>query len=92
MQIRSPFNQSGRATSQTAQEAPPRIAINENELSQRWGMSVKTLRRWRQEQLGPIYCKLGARVTYLITEIENFEQRVSRYSTRARVCQLGDQS
>ncbi len=40
-----------------------RIALGESELAIRWGLSVKTLRRWRQEQLGPIFCKLGARVT-----------------------------
>ena len=57
------------------------IALDENELAIRWGLSVKTLRRWRQEQLGPIYCKLGRRVTYLLHEIEAFERRVSRCST-----------
>ena len=62
-----------------------RLALDENELALRWGLSVKTLRRWRQEQLGPVFCKLCARVTYLIPEIEAFEQRVSRYSTANRV-------
>lgn len=64
-----------------------RIALDENELAIRWGLSVKTLRRWRQEQLGPVFCKLGARVTYLISEIEAFERRVSRHSTFTRVYQ-----
>ena len=64
-----------------------RIALDEFELAYRWGLSVKTLRRWRQEQLGPVFCKLGARVTYLITEVEAFERRVSRYSTFARAYQ-----
>jgi len=36
--------------------APQRIALDENELAIRWGLSVKTLRRWRQEQLGPVFC------------------------------------
>ena len=62
-----------------------RIALDEYELAGRWGLSVKTLRRWRQEQLGPIFCKLGSRVTYLISEVEAYERRVSRYSTSARV-------
>ena len=62
-----------------------RLALDENELALRWGLSVKTLRRWRQEQLGPVFCKLGARVTYLIPEIEAFEQRVSRFSTASKV-------
>jgi hypothetical protein len=45
------------------------------------------LRRWRQDQLGPIFCKVGSRVTYLISEIEAFERRVARYSTFARAYQ-----
>lgn len=61
------------------------LALGEYELAARWGLSVKTLRRWRQESLGPVFCKLGARVTYLISEVEAFEQRVARYSTSASV-------
>ena len=76
--------QSGRNSRRTNPSAATRIALDENELAARWGLSVKTLRRWRQEQLGPVFCKLGARVTYLISEIEAFERRVSRYSTSAR--------
>lgn len=64
-----------------------RIALDENELAIRWGLSVKTLRRWRQEQLGLVFCKLGARVTYLISEVEAFERRVSRHSTFTRAYQ-----
>lgn len=64
--------------------AVQRIALDEYELAARWGLSVKTLRRWRQEHLGPVFCKLGARVTYLIAEVEAFERRVSRFSTSTR--------
>ena len=56
-------------------------------LAARWRLSVHTLRRWRQDQLGPIFCKVGSRVTYLISEIEAFERRVARYSTFARAYQ-----
>lgn len=80
-----PSVQSGRNASRPRQDAATRIALDENELAARWGLSVKTLRRWRQEQLGPVFCKLGARVTYLISEVEAYERRVSRYSTSARV-------
>jgi hypothetical protein len=54
-------------------------------LAARWGLSVKTLRRWRQQQLGPVFCKLGSRVVYLITDVEAFERRCSRYSTFTKV-------
>ncbi len=64
-----------------------RLALDEYELAMRWGLSVKTLRRWRQQSLGPIFCKLGARVTYLLCEVEAYERRVSRCSTSARAYQ-----
>ena len=79
--------QAGRQSRQPLTDGATRIALDENELAARWGLSVKTLRRWRQEQLGPVFCKLGARVTYLISEIEAFERRVSRHSTFTRVYQ-----
>ena len=65
--------------------ALPKAALNEHELAIRWGLSVKTLQRWRQEQLGPVFCRLGSRVIYLITEVEAFERRYARYGTGAPV-------
>jgi hypothetical protein len=87
MKHQVPSIQSGRNLYRPPQGDAPRIALDENELAARWGLSVKTLRRWRQESLGPVFCKLGARVTYLIFEVEAFERRVSRYSTFARAYQ-----
>ena len=81
-------DQSGRQLRRpTARGDAHRIALDEYELAGRWGLSVKTLRRWRQEQLGPIFCKMGSRVTYLILEIEAYERRVSRHSTFASAYQ-----
>lgn len=82
MQVLHRQNDQSKSRSDT--NTPDRLAINEAELATRWGLSVKTLRRWRQNQLGPIFCKLGSRVTYLLAEIEAFERRASRYSTFAR--------
>lgn len=87
MQDQVPSIQSSQFANRSSSDGVKRIALDEHELAARWGLSVKTLRRWRQEQLGPIFCKLGARVTYLISEIEAFERRVSRYSTFARAYQ-----
>ena len=89
MENKSPLVTQGRIPRPLSLGSPnqTRIALDEFELSCRWGLSVKTLRRWRQEQLGPIYCKLGRRVTYLLHEIEAFERRVSRYSSFARAYQ-----
>jgi len=84
MQNQDPSVESGRISNRPNRDGATRIAINENELATRWGLSVKTLRRWRQAQLGPVFCKFGARVTYLIHEIEAYERRVSRHSTSTR--------
>lgn len=84
MQTQHPSATTGRIGRSDPTAGVKRLALNEYELAERWRVSVKTLRRWRQEQLGPVFCKLGARVTYLISEIEAFERRVSRYSTSAR--------
>ena len=79
-------HQSGRQLRRpTVRDDAHRIALDEYELAGRWGLSVKTLRRWRQEQLGPIFCKCGSRVIYLISEVEVYERRVSRHSTFSRV-------
>ena len=87
MQTQVPATQTGRDSIRPNRGDVTCIALDENELAIRWGLSVKTLRRWRQEQLGPIYCKLGRRVTYLLHEIEAFERRVSRYSSFTRAYQ-----
>ena len=87
MQTQVPAIQTGRNPLRPNRCDITCIALDENELAIRWGLSVKTLRRWRQEQLGPIYCKLGRRVTYLLHEIEAFERRVSRYSSFTRAYQ-----
>ena len=49
-----------------------KIAINEIELAQRWGISPKTLQRWRTEGRGPRYFKLSKRVCYPIDQILAF--------------------
>ena len=50
-----------------------KVAINEHELAERWGLSPKTLQRWRSEGRGPRYLKLSKRVTYLMEEILAYE-------------------
>jgi hypothetical protein len=79
--------QTGRSQPRYQPDNTPRLALDENELAIRWGLSVKTLRRWRQEQIGPIFCKLGASVRYQISAIEQYERQVARFSTSARAYQ-----
>lgn len=56
MAILSSPVQLGRHTRRHEAPAPVRAALDETELAKRWGLSVKTLQRWRQDQLGPVFC------------------------------------
>lgn len=58
-----------------------KIALNESELAQRWGISIKTLQRWRCDKRGPKYWKLSKRVTYPIEEVLSFEAKALRESS-----------
>lgn len=61
-----------------------KIALSENELAQHWGVSPKTLQRWRSEGRGPRYLKLSKRVVYPLAEIRIFESKALRASTSER--------
>lgn len=61
-----------------------KIAINEVELAQRWGISPKTLQRWRNEGRGPRYFKLSKRVCYPLDQILDFENGALYESTSER--------
>jgi hypothetical protein len=53
--------------------ADERPHLLEQELAQRWRVSVRTLQRWRHAGSGPRFLRLGRRVTYPLVEIERFE-------------------
>ena len=61
-----------------------RRVLNENELAQRWGVSPKTLQRWRSEGRGPRYLKLSKRVSYPLEAIFDFEYSALHESTAER--------
>jgi hypothetical protein len=63
-----------------------KITLNENELATRWGISPKTLQRWRCEGRGPKYFKLSKRVSYPIDEIMAFEFESLQESTDGVTC------
>lgn len=58
-----------------------RQAFNEVELADRWGLSPKTLQRWRVAGVGPQFMRLGGRVLYRVVDIEEYEERSLRLST-----------
>ncbi|CAK0772105.1 hypothetical protein CCP4SC76_5540002 [Gammaproteobacteria bacterium] len=60
------------------------IVLDEYELAAYWQISVKTVRRWRRELLGPAFCRVGNRVVYPLSEIDAFERRMSRNAAPLR--------
>lgn len=64
---------------------PERRVLSENELAQRWGVSPKTLQRWRSEGRGPHYLKLSKRVTYPLEIIAEYERSALHAATSERV-------
>jgi len=55
--------------------------INQEELAQRWGISPRTLERWRWLGEGLRFLKLGGRVVYRMEDVEAFEAESLRSST-----------
>ena len=47
--------------------------LSEKRLARRWGLSHRTLERWRETGEGPHFLKIGGRVVYRMAEIEAFE-------------------
>lgn len=47
--------------------------LNQEQLARRWGISPRTLERWRWLHQGPRYLKIGGRVVYRLEDIEAFE-------------------
>jgi hypothetical protein len=80
----SPQNRSSYPAINTLAPADRRV-LNENELAQRWGVSPKTLQRWRSEGRGPRYLKLSKRVSYPLEAILDFEYSALHESTAERV-------
>ncbi len=47
--------------------------LSEKELARRWGLSHRTLERWRHDAEGPAYLRLGGRIVYRVDDIEAYE-------------------
>lgn len=47
--------------------------LNSKRLARRWGLSHRTLERWRHRGTGPAHLKIGGRILYRLQDIEAFE-------------------
>jgi len=48
--------------------------LSEKHLAKRWGISFRTLQRWRWKGTGPPYVKIGGRIRYRLDNITKFEE------------------
>jgi hypothetical protein len=55
--------------------------INQIQLAARWGISHRTLERWRWTGVGPKFLKVGGRVVYRLSDVQEYEQSIVRSST-----------
>ena len=56
------------------------IHYDQRDLANRWRLSPRTLERWRWEGIGPHYLKIGGRVIYRLSDVEEYE------TARVREC------
>ncbi len=71
-------------TTQTNENRHPRFATSEShpevrhldqkQLAKRWGLSHRTLERWRCQRQGPVWLKVGGRVLYRMEDIQVYER------------------
>ena len=48
--------------------------LSETQVAERWGMSPKTLQRWRVMRVGPAFLKFGKSIRYRVCDVERFEE------------------
>jgi hypothetical protein len=48
--------------------------FSERKLAEHWGISPKTLQRWRIMRVGPPYLRIGRAVRYRLCDVEQYEQ------------------
>ena len=52
--------------------------LNQIQLARRWGLSPRTLERWRWLKKGPVFMRIGGAIRYSIDDIEAFENAQRR--------------
>lgn len=65
--------------------------LTQYDLSKRWGISLRTLERWRwqrnKERMGPPYMKIGGRIYYRESDVVAFEQN-HMFERTDRKCEM----
>jgi hypothetical protein len=55
--------------------------LNQEQLARRWGLSPRTLERWRWLGSGPPFLRLNGRVAYRLEDVLAFERESLRKQT-----------
>lgn len=58
-----------------------KIYLSPEALSVRWDLPLTTLSQWRWHGKGPDFSKMGRRVRYELTVVEEFERQVVKKNT-----------
>ena len=59
--------------------------LNQKQLAEYWGISERTLERWRSIGWGPRFIKIGVRVVYRMEDILEYETQHLADSTKCQV-------
>lgn len=51
------------------------ILLTQSELSKHWGISPRTLERWRWQREGFEFVKIGGAVRYRLGDVEDYEAK-----------------
>lgn len=57
--------------------------LSNEDLAERYGVSVETVRKWRHRGTGPMAVVFGRRVRYSLDEIERWEHEQAAKQVRA---------
>jgi hypothetical protein len=63
--------------------------LTQEEVAQRFRISVATIERWRSESIGPMYLKLCGKIRYRLQDILAYEQDCLRRGTGQRAADPG---
>ena len=64
------------------------LYLTSDKLSIRWSLLPETLGKWRYLRKGPPYYKIGNRVLYKISDIEEFEKKNAQITATVRLGHL----
>jgi hypothetical protein len=71
----------------------PQNFLSSSQLARRLGLKDQTLRKWRWEGRGPIYCRLGdnikARVIYRSEDVESWLKQREFHNTAEETVRVG---